>query len=83
MAHLDAWTGDEEVESGGVCVRVGGNEGGSGPGLAGGDTARGSEQEVDKRAEWVRDGSVQVQKRVHHVLCLCGETSWESRVLVC
>lgn len=71
MAHPHTRPRHQEIEGGSVRIRIGKNEGGDGPGVAGGDSFRGSEPETDQRSDRLRDGPVQVQKRVHNVLCVC------------
>lgn len=80
MAHSHPGAGHEEVEGGGVRVRIGGHEGRRGAAVAGGDPPRRREQEAHPRPRRLRDGAVQVPQRLHYLLRLRREADWESRV---
>lgn len=71
LAHTHSRPRHQKVQSSSLCFRKWGHEGSLRPCLADGNPSWGSEQEADKRAKWVRDGSLQIQKRVHNFLCVC------------
>lgn len=83
MAHPHPGARHEEVEGGGVRVRVGGDARRRGEAVAGGDPARGGEQEADPRPRRLRDGEVQVPEGLHHLLRLRRPPRREPRVPLC
>jgi len=71
LAHPHPRPRHQEVKGCSFRVRNRGHEGLRGQNMATGDSTRWCEQKTHKGPQWMWNGEVQVQKRVHNILCLC------------